>query len=146
KRLDALIDAGDALAGDYNNAAWDRLVAGAADERAHELARTAVQMRRETDPMSLHTLAAICAELGRTAEAQDAILKAIAASGEDAPRPHDWYVLGRIAEDYGERDAAVAAYRRAEPYPADGTDPEPSSSAALARRRLEKLGIVEAVR
>jgi hypothetical protein len=52
-------------------------------------------------------------------------------------RSADWLVVGRIAEEYGMTEAAVAAYRRVEPPLA--SEPGPISSAELARRRLRLL-------
>lgn len=50
---------------------------------------------------------------------------------------HDWYVLGRIAEQYGALDAARKAYERVRTRP--GALDESLSCWLLARRRLEGL-------
>jgi hypothetical protein len=51
-----------------------------------------------------------------------------------------WYVFGRIAEQYGERDAAIADYKRVDAPP----DPRNLSDSPylLAQRRLKILGAV----
>ena len=51
------------------------------------------------------------------------------------PAPHDWYVLGRIAENYGATDAAVAAYRKVD-KPKESVL---SSTWVLAERRLKAM-------
>ena len=56
-------------------------------------------------------------------------------AGRDDPAPHDWYVLGRIAEDYGATDAALAAYNRVE-KPKDTLN---GSTYVLAQKRLKGL-------
>ena len=52
----------------------------------------------------------------------------------DTPSPSDWYVIGRMAENYGVPEAAATAYKRVEKTPADGL-----STYELAQRRLTAL-------
>ena len=59
-------------------------------------------------------------------------------AGATEPASADWYVLGRIAENYGVLDAAIEAYRRVEPDE-DTTLPPSLSTLALAERRLKLL-------
>jgi tetratricopeptide (TPR) repeat protein len=106
----ALIDSGRAGGLDYNNAAWSSLVLGEADEKALTLARRAVQADGNSTA-SLHTLAALYAEIGRPAEARQTLVQLVDAR-EGGSTTEDWLVLGRIAEQYGERDYAVTAYER----------------------------------
>jgi tetratricopeptide (TPR) repeat protein len=133
----AIIDGGRADSSDYNNKAWVALFFNPIPPSAIEDAQQAVAIEGHDNPVELHTLAALYADLGRTSEARETILKSIEASNDDTPAPSDWYVLGRIAEQYGVTDAAVAAYGRV-------TKPEresdmSSSTYLLAQRRLEIL-------
>jgi tetratricopeptide (TPR) repeat protein len=95
--------------GDYNNAAWYGLLAGNL-EHAMENAHKATAGDRAASA-SLHTLAAVYAETGKTLEAREALLSSMDQRQHDQPQDEDWYVLGRIAESYGVRDAALAAYK-----------------------------------
>src|SRR5581483_5196282 len=92
---------------DYNNAAWNILFIGKDLDRAIGYAR---QASSRGGASSLHTLAALYAESGKSLEAREALLKSMDDAGRDDPASHDWYVLARIAENYGATDAALAAY------------------------------------
>ena len=133
-----LVGLGGAIAGDLNNVAWNALFLGPVTDQVIEDARRAVDLTREGNSASLHTLATLYAEVGKTTEARELLFKAIEARGSDEPDENDWYVLGRIAEDYDERAAASAAYRRV-------TRPEDEaeigqSTWLLAQKRLAGLG------
>ncbi|HJW96239.1 MAG TPA: hypothetical protein VJ901_21705, partial [Thermoanaerobaculia bacterium] len=56
-------------------------------------------------------------------------------SRRDQPDSSDWYVLGRMAENYGVREAALAAYKRVDKKENDG-----ASVWELAQRRLAAMG------
>jgi tetratricopeptide (TPR) repeat protein len=130
-----LIDGTTANAGDYNNAAWNALfMVGKTLDNALEDARRATSLPG-SGPAALHTLATLYAETGKTLEARDALLRSMDDAGRDDPAPHDWYVLGRIAEDYGATDAATAAYKRVE-KPKDTLN---GSTYVLAQKRLKGL-------
>ena len=107
-----LVGLGGAVAGDLNNVAWNALFLGPVTDQVIEDARRAVDLTREGNSASLHTLATLYAEVDKTTEARELLFKAIEARGSDDPDENDWYVLGRIAEDYDERAAATTAYRR----------------------------------
>jgi len=132
-----LVERGSATAVDYNDIAWFALVEEKVDEQAIRDGQRAVEMSGSSGYASLHTLASLYAETGKTMEARELILKAIAENGREEPRPDDWYVFGRIAEQYGESAAAIDAYRRVEAPPAK--DLIPTSTWALAKRRLAVL-------
>ena len=122
-------------ASDYNNIAWNALLSGANLDRALDEARQAMQYPG-AGPALLHTLASLYAETGKSLEAREALLKSMDDAGREEPADHDWYVLGRIAENYGATDAALAAYRRvAKPITDAG-----SSTYVLAERRMKGLG------
>ncbi|MCU1244712.1 MAG: transglutaminase domain protein, partial [Acidobacteria bacterium] len=92
--------------GDYNNVAWNALFMRSDYDRAIQDARRASALPGG-GASSLHTLAALLAETGKSLEAREALLKSMDDAGRNDPAPHDWYVLGRIAENYGATDAAV---------------------------------------
>lgn len=124
---------------DFNELAWLAVLAGQPGDEAVDQALRAVQgASAGADSYApLHTLATVLAELDRPLEAKDVILQALDVTSPAEPASDDWYVLGRIAESYGETDAARAAYARVEP-------PEderwvPASSWSLAQRRLAAL-------
>lgn len=121
-------------ASDYNNIAWNALLSGVNLDRALDEARQAMQLPG-AGPALLHTLASLYAETGKSLEAREALLQSMDDAGRDEPADHDWYVLGRIAENYGATDAALAAYRRV-------TKPVTelaSSTYVLASRRIREL-------
>ena len=97
----------------------------------------ATQLQKDT-PSILHTLASLYAEAGNTKDAREVLLRAMDDWNLDEPNEEIWYVLGRIAEQYGERDIAIADYRRL-------TKPKnaialPTSTWQLAQIRLKVLG------
>ncbi|MEA2561995.1 MAG: hypothetical protein QOH06_3499 [Acidobacteriota bacterium] len=137
KHLQRLVDAGKATDATFNNLAWLSLFRGKVDERAVEKAQRGAMLDEYKDSSSLHTLASLYAELGKTTEAYQVILQALEA-GDGAPDSHDWYVFGRLAEHYGLPEAARRYYERV-------TAPEPEASESistyrLARQRLAALG------
>lgn len=136
--LQKAIDAGKADAGTYNDLAWLLVFQGKTDERALELAQRAANLSQYKLHGVLRTLASIYAEQGKTAEAYRLALQAMEVEGGDEPGHSDWYLFGRLAEQYGMPDAARSCYERAQ-WTSAG-QPEPTSSIHLARRRLEALG------
>jgi transglutaminase-like putative cysteine protease/tetratricopeptide (TPR) repeat protein len=136
-----IVVAGDAAPMDLNNLAWSYLVADRASVEAVDFAQKAVFATHSAEPTVLHTLAALYAETGRTAEAQQTMLQGMEVAGIEEPDSSSWFVFGRIAEQYGIREAAIAAYSRVE---------KPSEKAAindstwaLAQRRLKNLTAVK---
>jgi tetratricopeptide (TPR) repeat protein len=126
-----LIERGRASQGDYNNLAWSGLFTKVTDETI-EWALKGAGEQNTRYAGGLHTLAAVYADIGRTAQAREALLESIRLKGVDEPESHDWYVLGRIAEDYGEMETARGDYARVEkPIVAEG-----GSTYILAQRRL----------
>ena len=123
---------------DYNNAAWYALFTRKDLDHALEQARHAAGNDRRSDSAALHTLAAVYAEMGKNLEAREALMQSIRKRGSDKPESSDWYVLGRIAENYGVKDAALAAYHRV-----DNKDFTGASTFELAKRRLATLELVK---
>ncbi len=123
-----------------NNVAWYSLFTGKAGEDDVAKAIRATEMEKDA-PGILHTLACLYAETGRTKEAHDVLLRAMDQWNLDEPNDEVWYVLGRIAEQYGERDIAIADYRKLK-------KPEkilaiPTSTWRLAQTRLKAMGADE---
>jgi tetratricopeptide (TPR) repeat protein len=105
------VEAPEPSADDYNAYAWTALFAGGNLDAAIEEARHADGKEPDSYPI-LNTLAVLYAEQGKSAEARETLLKSLEASPEREPRGADWYVVGRIAENYGISDAAIDAYKR----------------------------------
>lgn len=134
--LQSLIDRGKADAADYNNLAWSQVARGAVTDQTLELIRQATQNGGSS--YALHTLAVVLTELGRTTEAQKALLKEMDARSIEEPGSNEWYVLGRIAEQLGIPDAALKAYARVKAdKPQDAQDA--SSCWSLAAKRIAVL-------
>jgi tetratricopeptide (TPR) repeat protein len=131
-----LVERGTAEAMDLNNLAWDSLVLGRGGDEALGHARKSVERSSRRDHTSLHTLAALLADSGRTDEALRTLWEAVERSPDGEPSEEDWWVVGRIAEHLGLPDAARAAYQKVQPEP----DERPVSTSVLARRRLAGLG------
>jgi tetratricopeptide (TPR) repeat protein len=134
KYAEQLVDELSPTQNDYNNAAWFELFAGNVTH-AMENARRATAEESQTSAAALHTLATLYAETGKNIEARDALLRTLDKSRRDQPDSSDWYVLGRLAENYGVREAALAAYKRVDKKENDG-----ASVWELAQRRLAVMG------
>jgi tetratricopeptide (TPR) repeat protein len=135
KYAEQLVDELSPTQNDYNNAAWFELFAGNI-AHAMENARRATAEESQTSAAALHTLATLYAETGKNIEARDALLRTLDKSRRDQPDSSDWYVLGRMAENYGVRDAALAAYKRV----LKKEEGEGASVWELAQKRLAAMG------
>jgi transglutaminase-like putative cysteine protease/tetratricopeptide (TPR) repeat protein len=133
KYAEQIVDQLTPTEGDYNNAAWFELFAG---DFAHGLenARRATVDEKSASAAALHTLATLYAETGKNVEARDALLRTLDSANREQPSGSDWYVLGRMAENYGVADAALAAYKRV-----DKKDDDMASVWELAQKRLAAL-------
>lgn len=136
--LAPLADANDANSIVLNRAAWASLFRSQTDERALGWSRRAVTLSRRSSYASLHTLAALQAEQGQTAEAYKSILEALEVRDDSSPTPDDWYVFGRLAEQYGLPEVARGLYRRA--LPKITVEVDLLSTRKLAETRLAALG------
>ncbi len=131
-----IIDEGKAGPLDLNNIAWSSLFTGKVEPSDIEYGLKAAQLSNN-NPSWLHTLGCVYAEVGKTKEAREVLVQAMDLSNLDEPDTNYWYAFGRIAEQYGERDAAVAIYERV-------TKPEeaielPTSPYYLAQHRLQAM-------
>jgi len=123
---------GDKVA-ERNNLAWAAVVSGKVNQQALDEALSAVKATKQENAACLHTLATVYAELGKTPEALENLRRAVEMRGERLEE-EDWYVLGRIAEDYGLGEIAAALYRK---VPARHT--AANDVYALAQGRLKKV-------
>ncbi|MBV8519125.1 MAG: DUF3857 domain-containing protein [Acidobacteria bacterium] len=135
KYLRQLIDQSSATSDDYNAIAWAELFLGNAYDKAIDDAHQATSMPGGGWP-ALHTLASAYAEAGKSLEARTKLLECMDAAGREEPSSVDWYVLGRIAENYGANDAALAAYKRVVKPERKGG----GTTYELAQRRVQSLG------
>ena len=120
-----------------NNVAWDALFTGKVTQDDVARAIRATEMQKDA-AFILHTLAYLYTEVGDTKDAHDVLLRAMDDWNLDEPNDEVWYVLGRIAEQYCERDIAIADYRKLK-------KPEevlaiPTSTYTLAQIRLKAMG------
>ncbi|MEO8381101.1 MAG: DUF3857 domain-containing protein [Acidobacteriota bacterium] len=121
-----------ATAGDYNQQAWTSLFAAADLAKAAANAERGVALAPNSYAV-LNTLAVVYAEEGKSSEARETLLKSLEEKGEDTLQAADWYVVGRIAENYGILDVATEAYKRIE------KQDTPTSPWELAQKRLAGL-------
>jgi tetratricopeptide (TPR) repeat protein/transglutaminase-like putative cysteine protease len=132
-----LIDQGKADADLLNSSAWFALFTGKVDDADITMGIKATQMATDNAAI-LHTLACLYAEVGKTKEAHDVLLRGMDDLNLDEPNDDYWYAFGRIAEQYGERDIAIADYKKLE-------KPKhplaiPISTWTLAQNRLKAMG------
>jgi tetratricopeptide (TPR) repeat protein/transglutaminase-like putative cysteine protease len=133
-----LVDQGKENAEILNSSAWFALFTGKVNETDIAMAIKSTQMSKD-NPHILHTLACLYAEFGKTKEARDLLLRSMDDLNLDEPNDDYWYALGRIAEQYGEREIAVADYRKLE-KPKEKLAVS-TSSYTLAQARLKVLGV-----
>jgi tetratricopeptide (TPR) repeat protein len=136
-----LIDQGKENAGLLNNIAWYALFTGKVEDADIATAIKSTQMAKD-NPSVLHTLACLYAEVGRTKEAHDLLLRGMDDMNLDEPNDAYWYAFGRIAEQYGEREIAIADYRKLEKP--KRTLEIPTSTYRLAQMRLKIIGAHQA--
>jgi len=121
---------------DLNNLAWYSLFTGKIDASDLEAALKGAELSNNS-PNVLHTLGCVYAELGKTKEARDVLTAAMDDLDLDQPDDNYWYAFGRIAEQYGEREVALANYKRVKkPKKETGI---PDSSYQLAQLRMAAM-------
>jgi tetratricopeptide (TPR) repeat protein len=132
-----LVNSGKAEAQDYNAIAWDSLFEGSLGKDAFDAVDRGNMLTKQNSGPILHTAASMYAEAGKTKEARATILRRMEIEGHDEPDDDEWYVFGRILEQYGLNDAALSAYRKMKKPEHEWM--EPLSSYELAQRRLVVL-------
>jgi tetratricopeptide (TPR) repeat protein len=120
-----------------NDETWYALFTGKVEQADITKAIHATEMQKDS-PAILHTLACLYAEVGNTKDAHDVLLRAMDDWNLDEPNDEVWYVLGRIAEQYGEREIAIADYHKLE-KPKEVLS-LPTSTWKLAQIRLKAMG------
>ncbi|MBN1648769.1 MAG: DUF3857 domain-containing protein [Spirochaetales bacterium] len=126
-------------ANEYNNHAWMGLFRPKLTDEDFSNARKAVSMTNSKADYILHTMAALYAEIGRCQEARTMLDQEIHMSGRAELDSNEWYVLGRIAEEYGIMDFALDAYARVEPP--DVPEFDMQSCYALTKKRLDIINM-----
>jgi tetratricopeptide (TPR) repeat protein len=140
RRLRPLVTAAGASAQELNDLAWLLLLRGRADEQALELAQRATQKPDGKTHGVLHTLGALLAERDRPNEAYQVMVQALNAKSDPVPEAVDWYVFGRMAEQYGLPEEARSLYARVDRPAAH----ELVSTFHLARARLAAISAIGA--
>jgi tetratricopeptide (TPR) repeat protein len=131
-----VVDQGKQDAEILNEIAWFALFTGKVSDADIAAAIKATQLAND-NPHILHTLACLYAETGKTKEARDLLLRSMDDLNLDEPDDDYWYAFGRIAEQYGERQTAIADYRKLQ-VPKEILA-VPTSSYRLAQMRLKAL-------
>jgi tetratricopeptide (TPR) repeat protein len=140
-----VIDAGKAETADLNSYGWSAVMLGEVTPDMLETVQTGIQTKNQTYG-PIHTLACMYAVAGRAKQAQEMLglaLKLDPTVGE--PNSVIWYGYARLAESYGETEAAARLYRKV--HNDDQETPNPATTYALAQRRLMTLaskGIIAA--
>jgi transglutaminase-like putative cysteine protease/predicted Zn-dependent protease len=134
--LQGLADQGKAAARELNLLAWYSLYFDRVGGPDVESAIKASQLS-QNNPAILHTLASAYAAAGKAKESHDVLIHAMDLQSLDEPNADFWYVFGRLAELYGENQAALDFYARV-------TKPDlavkiPGSSYLLAQSRIKLL-------
>ena len=129
-------DEGNAQPADLNNIAWYALFTGKIEPSDLEDALKAAQLS-EKAAYALHTLGCVYAATGKTKEAREVFLQSMDSLNLDQPDGSYWLAFGLIAEQYGERDLALADYARVEKPQAAYALPD--SAFRLAQIRSQAL-------
>jgi hypothetical protein len=135
-----LIDQGKGDASLFNTLAWNSLFTGKATVADIAMSIKSTQMVNGNPPF-MHTLGCLFAETGKTKEARDLLLRAKDKMALDEPNDDFWYAFGRLAEQYGERNIAIADYQKLKKP--DQVLAIPTSSYLLAKTRLKAMGADE---
>jgi tetratricopeptide (TPR) repeat protein len=121
---------------ELNGIAWFSLFSGKPSDSDVDAALKGAQLSNN-DWGALHTLGCLYAELGKLKEAREVLVQAMDSANFEEPDDNFWYAFGRVAEQAGERDLAVADYQRVT-VPKRPLD-LPASSYHLAQLRLKAL-------
>jgi tetratricopeptide (TPR) repeat protein len=137
KRLEALTKQSSSQAPALNDLAWLKMVEGSDLPNAVLLARQAAQLEPKEHNI-LNTVAAAEVEAGELGAGKQHLDAALETSEKVRPLDPDLYVHGRLLEQLGFSDDAIAIYRQIKPDTGYGYVP---NSGELAKRRLKALGV-----
>ncbi|HWR15104.1 MAG TPA: DUF3857 domain-containing protein [Terriglobales bacterium] len=137
--LRKLLASSDSTAEDMNLFGWNELLMGKITEEGIQHLRRGISIQKGYG--IVHTLASIYAENGNAGEARQLVLGIMDDNGMDEPDDNLWYVFGRIAEIYGQPDAAMACYKRV--HWKEKYEPDPGATYVLAQKRLQGLPSVK---
>jgi transglutaminase-like putative cysteine protease/tetratricopeptide (TPR) repeat protein len=131
-----ILNEGKAEPRDLNSIAWGSLFIPRVEPSDIDAALKATQLSNNNTSYS-HTLGCLYAEVGKTKEAREVLIRSMDLRNLDEPDFNYWYAFGRIAEQYGALDVAITDYQRV-------NKPEkpiqiPDSSYLLAQMRLRAL-------
>jgi len=132
-----LVEQGKQNAGLLNNIAWYALFMPKIEASDIAAAIKSTEMAKD-NPHILHTLACLYAVTGKTKEAHDLLVRSMDELNLDEPNDDYWYAFGLIAEQFGEREIAIADYRKLK-LPKEPLE-TPTSSYTLAQMRMKALG------
>lgn len=136
KTMQTVLNGVQANAMDYNNYAWNALFEKQVNDSALQAAQQATTLTNSQEFASLHTLACVYAARGKTTEARQTLLEAMAAADLAEPNSEMWYAFGAIYEQFGAMKAAIAAYEKVE----KPTGPiNPVDTWILAQQHLKAL-------
>jgi tetratricopeptide (TPR) repeat protein len=140
KTMQKVLDSGKATGNDYNGFAWMGLFDNHVGEPELKAAQQSNMMSKNSSFADLHTLACVYAAEGRTTEARQVLAQAMDAGNDASPNSEVWYALGMIYEQYGAKDAAMAAYRKVQAHEFDDhTYVDPVATYLLAQARIKAL-------
>ena len=123
---------------ELNGVAWTVLFRAPTPDAAQPIASRIEQTSTTLPAPVANTLAAIEADNGQPYRAWTYLQQSLDTHPDAQPNAADWYVIGRIAESYGLRDEAIAAYRRVAREDAGLGSP---TGYDFAQRRLAVLGV-----
>jgi tetratricopeptide (TPR) repeat protein/transglutaminase-like putative cysteine protease len=137
--LRPLIDKNQAEMNDFNQYTWDALFLGKVTNEDVALLQRAITEQHDSSFAEIHTLACLYAEISKTKEARELLLRAMDSGGMDEPNEPIWFGFGRIAEEYGLLQGALSLYRRV--GNTEGAELA-SSTYNLARLREKQLNLI----
>ncbi|MGA7156165.1 MAG: DUF3857 domain-containing protein [Acidobacteriaceae bacterium] len=112
----SIFDSGQAIDSDYNGYAWLGLFDDHLGNDVTEAAQQANVLSKNGSFADLHTMACVYAAQGKVTEAQQVLKEAMTAGNLSQPNAATWYALGVLYQDYGLREAALAAYHRVDAH------------------------------
>ncbi|WP_433971035.1 DUF3857 domain-containing protein [Tunturiibacter lichenicola] len=136
KSLRAVLDSGKATSNDYNSFAWLALFDNHLDPESIQAGQQANLLSKNSSFADLHTLACLYAAQGKTTEGRQLLLDAMSSANLTEPNSAVWFGFGSIYEQFGENEAAIAAYQKV--TPPDG-EMSPIDTYSLAQFHLRGL-------